>query len=231
METNQVVKIGVFDPIYNKISSYLNTEEKLVEFLSEKGRFHGRLAVKLADYLVKHSKNFDSASFLITDEIGGTFPNGTFTGLLGFLDQSEIDIVIQPFTMTTQNTETFAYPFKLYYYTFMTRKSEYMPQVIDIFHTFSTSVWIAIFLFFIIMLLIYYATLKRKYSFNKILIHLFAVFLKQDSIVRPFSIAENLLVYSLVAGAMFLGLFYESTVLSFLTIPPINQINDVSQLA
>lgn len=125
----------------------------------------------------------------------------------------------------------FAFTFKLYHYTFRTRKPEYTPQIFEIFHTYSTSIWIAIILLLLVMLEIYYTTLKWKYSFDKILLHTFAIFLKQGSILRPFLVAENLLVYFLFVGAMFLGLFYETTVLFFLTIPSVIRMNDVTQLA
>lgn len=81
------------------------------------------------------------------------------------------------------------------------------------------------------MCLIYYITLKGKYPFDNIFFHVFAVLLRQSSILRPSSVAENLLVYSWVVGAMFLCLAYDSVFLSFLEFPPVNKINGISQLA
>ena len=43
--------------------------------------------------------------------------------------------------------------------------------------------------------------------------------------------AENLLVYSWVVGAMIICLAYDSVFLSFLAFPPINRIKDISQLS
>lgn len=126
----------------------------------------GRRGIILANYLVKYSKIFDSSTFLSTDKVSSVLSNGTFTGFQGLINRSEIDITVQPFTINIQKSETsdFAFPFKLYHYTFMTRKCT--PQIFDIFHNFSRSIWIAIIL--LVMLAIYYVTLKCKYSIDKI---------------------------------------------------------------
>ena len=70
-----------------------------------------------------------------------------------------------------------------------------------------------------------------KFPLNKVLLHTFAVLLRQNSILKPSSIAEILLIYSWVVGAMFICLAFDSVFLSFLTFPPINPIKDVSQLS
>lgn len=57
------------------------------------------------------------------------------------------------------------------------------------------------------------------------------MFFKQDPVLRISSTAEIFFFYSLAVGAMFIGLYCESSVVSFLTIPPITKIKYVSQLA
>ena len=66
---------------------------------------------------------------------------------------------------------------------------------------------------------------------HKVLFHTFAVLLRQSSILKLSSMAENLLIYSWVVGAIIICLAYDSVFLSFLAFPPINPIKDVYQLS
>ena len=125
----------------------------------------------------------------------------------------------------------FSYPFQMTSATFAIRKPEYKPEVFGILKTFSWQLWIAIFSILITMSIVYYVGFKRKYPLDKVLIHTSAVLLRQSSILKPFAMAENLLVYSWVVGAMFICLAYDSVFLSFLAFPPTNPINDISQLS
>ena len=70
-----------------------------------------------------------------------------------------------------------------------------------------------------------------KYPLNKVLLHSFAILLRQSSILKPSSMAENFLVYLWVLATMFICLAYDSVFLSFLSFPPINPIKDLSQLS
>lgn len=83
----------------------------------------------------------------------------------------------------------------------------------------------------IAMSLVYYINLKSKYSFDKIVFHTFVVLIRQNSILKPLSVVENLLLISWVLGAMFLCLAYDFVFLSFLAFPPVIPIKDVPQLA
>lgn len=179
MKTNQVVKFAffgsknlVYPPNYDLKGS-----------LSPKNLFWQQIAITLADYLIKYFKKIDNVSFLFTNESGHIFFNGTKMGLLELINRSAVDIVPYLNIMSKLNIQNvnFAYPFKLYHYTFMTQKTEYKPPVFGIFQTLSSYVWIAIIILVsIALLLIYYAILKWKYSLDKILFHVFAVLLGQS---------------------------------------------------
>lgn len=47
METNQILKIGIFDPTFLESTSYSNSKEKVVEHLSHKHMRFGKIAVNL----------------------------------------------------------------------------------------------------------------------------------------------------------------------------------------
>lgn len=159
--------------------------------------------------------------------------NGTLTGITKYINQSHVDVAVVPMDMYDLTTDVadFSYPYRLYYYTFIIPKPEYKPQVFGIFKTLSSPVWIAVILAFILMLLVYYATLKYKYSFKTIFFHVLAVLVRQESIIRPSTLVGKLLIYSWVVGCMFLCLAYDSVFLSFLAIPPATKIEHFSDLA
>lgn len=171
--------------------------------------------------------------FFLTDESNSIDTNGTLTGLMGHINRTEIDIGVQSFTMSVISTETedFSYFYKLYYGTFMTEKPQYEPQILGILQTFSLSLRISIITVMITVIVVYFFIWKWKYALDKIFLIVFAVFLRQNSILRPSSKAENLLIFSWVVGAMFLCLAYDSVFLSFLAFPPVSTMKDLSELA
>ena len=108
---------------------------------------------------------------------------------------------------------------------------EYKPEILGILKTFSWQLWIAITLILILISLLYYTNFKNKYTLDKVLLHTFAVLLRQSSIIQPSTTAERLFICSWVVGAMLICFSYDSVFLSFLTFPSIFPIKDVSQLA
>ena len=215
-----------------RILSYIR-KNGVMDYLTKRINFQNKLTLTLADYLIKYSKKFDEFTLSINTEPNEIYLNGTSTGLLRKINQSKIDIGVIPFIMDKETTEIvdFSYPYEFPHTTFMTRKPEFKPKMFGILQTFSLSTWIAIMSILVILLCVYYIIFKKKNSIDKLLFQILAVFLRQSSVIKPCSMTEKLLVYAWVFGAMFLCLAYESTFFSFLTIPPITQIKDVSQLA
>ena len=202
----------------------MNFTEKFFAYLTRKTNIDGRITTALVDFLIKHSKEFDKASFILTN---------THSVLTEYINQTEVDIAPQRYGITEETAARvdFAYPLKLNAVTFVTGKPKYKAQMFGIFQTLSLSVWITIFSILIALFLIYYITLRWKYSSDKILLNVFAILLRQSSMFKPTSALENLLVYSWVVGAMYFCLAYDSVFLSFLTFPSIIKIKDASQLA
>lgn len=203
------------------------------DFFSKKTNPHGQLLLALEEYFIDSKKMFNEVQYILTFVPDQILDDGTYTGIIKYINLSYVDIGVVPMDIyeLTRDVVDFSYPYRHHYYTFVTPKPQYKPQVFGILKTLSLSVWIAIILVFIAMLLVYYAMLKCKYSFKTIFFHVFAVLIRQNSIILPSSFAEKLLVYSWVAGAMFLCLAYDSVFLSFLTIPPVTKIKHFSDLA
>ena len=220
MQNQQVLRIGFFT--YTNWAPLLNSQEKIRTFLSRKICTYCQIALTLADYLVIHKKAFDKVNFTVA-----SVP----INLTKYLNESKLDIVPQFFHINEAEKTDFAYPFQLFPDKFMIRKPEYKPHVFGIFETFSLSIWIAIIISSVSLMLIYYITLRWKFSLDKILLHIIAVLLRQSLIFKPSTVAENLLVYSWVVGGKLLCLANDSVFLSFLAIPPVVKINTVAQLA
>lgn len=109
------------------------------------------------------------------------------------VNRSKTDIGVQPFTVNEVSTKIvdFSFPYKLYnatvltrsaeflfVNTFVTRRTEYKPQIFGIFQTFLLQLWIAIFSILIAMSLVHYIIFTRMHSFDKILLQVFAVLLR-----------------------------------------------------
>ena len=169
MTVERVLKFGFF--IRKNSHNIINKE--FTDFLPRRHDIPGRIAIALADYLVKYRKEFDRTSFINTDEPTSMLPNGTLTGLHGYFMRSEIDIVCQPFRMSEREQDwiDFAYPYELSYSTFMTRKQEYEPHIFGIFQAFSFSVWITLISTLLLTILMNHFLLKWKHPFDKISLH------------------------------------------------------------
>ena len=231
MEIGRIVNLGFYIP--SSILYHARSSEEIMQDISDNKNMYGRILLTLDEYLVNFSKIFNESRMKITGEISTVFPNGTLKGLKRFISTGVIDIAVEPTIMREPNIKIadFAYPFQMLSATFVIRKPEYKPELLGILKTFSWHLWIAIFSFLMAISIVYYIGFKKKYPLNKVLLHTFAVLLRQSSILKPSSMAEILLIYSWVLGGMFICLAYDSVFLSFLSFPPINPVKDISQLS
>lgn len=183
--------------------------------------------------LIAKSLNVSFDLRLLPYEESFLLKNGSWTGARGMLDRGELDIVLNEYVMNELNVGEvhFAYPLELLFTTFVTRKPEYDPKIFDILGSFSLKLWIVIAVAFVSIAIVHLAMLKREYSFPDIVLHVFAVSLRQPGSLGQKTSAESVLTYSWVVGAMVLCLAFESVVLSFLTLPPLSEVKDVESLA
>lgn len=131
MEADKVAIIG----FYIRAEILFQGKEKIKAHIYNKTNIHGRVLLMLGDYLKKYSNKFNRVRYLMTDELNIRYPNGTLSGIIAKVNQSEIDIGVEPFSMNEVSTEIvdFAFPYRLYAATFVTRTEEYKPQTFGIF--------------------------------------------------------------------------------------------------
>lgn len=231
MTTPQTLRIGYYIPREAQLFKDNNFEHYSAYF-SDLKNIYGRIMLTVIDYLVFNSKKFDSFSISISRDPNTIFPNGTLSGIEGLINRSEVDIGLPPIVLNKKNEWVeFCYPYKLKSATFFTVKPRLKMQSFDISETFTMPLWITIISSVIVMMLVYYFALKRKYTFDKISLHVFAVSLRQSSVVGQSSPAEKLLFISWVIGGMFICLSFDSVVSAFLAVPHSKEITNVTQLA
>lgn len=218
-----------FSPHYRKFKYSIDFRNILIGHMEHKTNTHGQIFLMLHEYL----RRYTHVGMVYTFERNYIFPNGTKKGLARLINGSYADVSGIPSNMVDETVEAmdFAYPYRIFTHTFVTSHPQYTPQIFGIFQTLSPAVWMTIISVFITMALVYYIFFRSKYAFNKILLHVLAVLLRQSSILIPSALVENILIYSWVIGAMFLCLAYDSVFLSFLALPPVTKINHLSDLA
>lgn len=220
----------VMHPAYKPYEFTHRLKDYFIPWLSARNNANGRLVLALKQYFEQFTNRVFCYPSFEDDRI---YPNGTLKGVIGHVNHSKVDIggTITDMYDQTIAAVDFAYPYKIYSRTFATRKPVYKPKIFGIFQTLSLSIWIAIILVLIALLLLYYVISKKKYSFSKYFLDVFAILMRQNSVITPSSVAQKILIYSWVVGAMFLCLAYDSVFLSFLTIPPVTKIRHLTDLA
>ena len=191
-------------------------DEKFIKRYSRKDFVTGRMLLALGQYL-QHTSLFDRIFLYSTRQLPGIYPNGSFGGIMGMVNRSEVDIevTLMQCDEDTVGTVDFIYPFKINDFTFVTFKPEYEPHIFGIFQTFSLNVWMILASVLFAITILSHFILKYKFNFSKVLFHVFAVLMRQNAIIIPTSFAENLLIYSWVIGAMILCLSYDSVFFIF----------------
>lgn len=218
MTSQRHFKVGFLSSEYgNDIKSYLEKEND----------FHIRLFVLLSE--VMHF----SLQGVSTNMGGALLPNGTWTGVIGMLNRSEIDISSALLFLDEKRNEAahFVYPYDISEVTFFFRKPRYSSHVFAIFQTVSKSVWMSIVAAIIVMVVLHFIKMKRRYSLDTILLHVLAMLLRQQPILHSSAMEENILIFSWVFGAFFLSSSYNSVLLSFLSFPPTVSIRNLEALA
>ena len=101
------------------------------EFLLFKLNPHGRILLCLKRYL-EFTKIFDRIDIDMIFEADKIFVNGSVSGLIGKINRSEADVGVTPIVMNDESTGKvdFCYPFKFGDLSFVTRKPNYVPQIL-----------------------------------------------------------------------------------------------------
>ena len=232
MKTRNNIILAFTDFDASRSTFFDTNDETFLKYCSIKMNRYCRLLLALVQYL-QHMKKFDSFFVYINNQHNSRLADGNFTGTLGKLNRSEIEIIANPINMHEEVLEMvdFSYPYAMDYHTFVTQNPKYTPQIFGICRMFSVDVWISLVFTFLALTVVYYLTLKKKSNFCKIFFHVLALLMKQDAIIIPSSFVEKILMYSWIFGAMVLCLAHDSVLLSFLSLPPLTKIKNLSDLA
>lgn len=220
MSTFKAFKIGILSPT-------ALPDEDIQTYLENQKDVYGQICFLLLEVL--------HASYQISfaDSGGILLENGTWTGLIGMLNRSEIDLAMTNFFVSEDRNEAvhFLYPFNLDEVTFITRKPEYSPQTFAIFATVSLSVWVALAISMTVIIIFNFFLTKKKCSLDAIVFNILAVFLSQHVSIKMTTMSEKLLHCSWMMGAIFFTFCYNSVLLSFLTFPPKVGVTNFNELA
>ena len=213
------LKIGVFSryPVLKNLDIYFR----------EQDYFYSQLSLLVLEAL--HC----SYQISYSNSGGKLLENGSWTGLIGLLNRSEIDLVIDGLVMTEDRNEAvhFAYPFTIDELTFMTEPPQYSPTFFGIFSSISSWIWITLGLFMIIVISLNYLFINGKCSLDKIILNILAICLKQPVNISASKMSVKWLLYPWMAGMTFFILCYNSVLLSFLTFPPVVNVSNITELA
>lgn len=233
MATGKNVTIGyIAHPYFKRFLNANNFTETVMYYISNTDDVTCRSLLTFKKYLEQYPNLFAGVNIALSVE-DDIFPNSAAVDLVEKINRSEIDIGFQTFIINEVVTERvdFFYPYGLDDYSFFIRKPKYKPQIFGIFQTFSMPVWISIAIAIIVMSALIYILLNWKCTLSKSFLHVFAILMRQSSIIIPISFGEKLLIYSWVVGAMCLCLAYDSVFLSFLSFPPVVKIKHLTDLA
>lgn len=217
-----MLKLGHF-PEYDPFEQ----NESITTFLQKVNNSYGRMCLFLSQYL---HLPFE----VVLEKSGGEhLQNDTFTGLLGMVQRSEIDIAVAPFDLTGARNKVlnFTYPFYIEYVTFVTTKPEYSPRIFAAFYPFTFTTWMILIGAILVFIILKYIVSTTKYSLSTTALDVLSILLKQDMVILPSDTKESFLASCWMIGMGFISMIYCSVLLSFLTFPPLAGVRDVTELA
>lgn len=180
------------------------------------------------------AQGMDVSPEIVFEKTGGeNLRNGSWTGLLGMVNRSEVDMAVAPFFMTVKRSEgiAFSYPITVSDVTFVTTKPEFHVSALEILHPFSLVIWLILLVSVIVMVITNYFLLKHKYSFTTLCFDIIGMAMSQPVSVIPRRSGERHFLMSCIIGMMFIAMSYKSLLLSSLTFPHLEGIHDILELA
>ena len=164
-------------------------------------------------------------------ELGRSLGNGSWTGTIGMVLRSEVDLVVSLVGLTLQTSQilNFSFPFHRSLVTFATRKPENEPDPIVLLRPFSFEVWIFTILSIFFIMMAFYKMFRQKT--HKMILVPYQILFGQDAQTSFRKTSHSILFITWAIGAMFLGYSYSAVLLSFLTFPTLRGVRTISELA
>ena len=196
--------------------------------------------------IVKHAKDvYSNLAHLLAQAMGFSFeefrhdtggillPDGNWTGVIGMLNRSEVDIAALPLFISQDRSQAahYSYPFIVSEITFVTKKPELIPNMFGIFYVFDKPVWITFITSMVVIMFLNYVASGKKYGCAKIIVDVLGTWLKQPSTIKPRTLPGKILAISWLISSTFLSMCYISVLLSFLSFPDLRGIRTILELA
>lgn len=164
---------------------------------------------------------------------GIKLPNGSWTGIMGMLERSEVDLGVGYIGIydKTPTGVRFIYPHVLSENTFMGNKPEPLTAREGIVYPFSYEVWIMIALSLIVVTLFCYFVMKRKPALLDIFLTLFGSLLEKSFDFKIQTSSFKVFLSSWILAVFVLSSSYKGLLLSFLTFPSLVGIRDIADLS
>lgn len=152
-------------------------------------------------------------------------------GVIGLLQSGEVDIapILWPSSKPSPPHTVRSYPLVVDTLTFVARKKKVTPGIFSVFQPFSSDTWLALFLSSVLIILTLYGILGRKCKLSEILRNILSSLVGQSVTLKRRG--EKLLMFPWLLGMMILISCYLSVLLSALTVPRVNTIKDIEELA
>lgn len=169
----------------------------------------------------------------IDGETGRHLPNGNWTGLMGMVLRGEVDLATCMSATTYRNQVVdFSYPLYMEQITFVTSKPDFLPKIYALLDPFSKELWLIFLATLVIMSVVVYVFLRRKYTYQFVLINMLKNLLDQSSNLKLDKLSEQLLLLTWIIGVMSVSSCYSAVLLSFLSFPSRGAgVQDISDLS
>lgn len=167
------------------------------------------------------------------NEFGVELPNGDWSGLVGMVKRGESDIAVGGVVMTEDrlNAVKFSRPYYFTEVTFETDNLQPIPKSLAISHPFSYKLWILLLAVVAVISMLLYIILKRKRTYGATFLYTLGNLLEQSVDYRERSTSFRVLTLSWTFGILVITNSYKATLLSFLSIPSMTGIRDISDLS
>lgn len=147
--------------------------------------------------------------------------NGNWTGIIGMLSRSEADMGLGYLSITENRKRVvdFSVPYDVLDRTFATEKPELASTFASYMLPFSFGVWLIILFIFLVALLFFKFSMKKKRPWVTIVVQVFGSMCRQPMTIEDESSEWRILYGFWWIYITFLTLAYSMVLLSFLTIP------------
>lgn len=184
--------------------------------------------------LVSESLRVPYEVMIPEDEAYGIkLPDGNWTGMIGMLERSEVDLALGYIEINEElpSGVNYIYPHVISETTFMGNKPKPLIAKEAIFYPFSYEVWIIIVFYLIFVSFLLYFFMKKKRTLLDILFNLFGSLVGMPLDFKMYTSSLKFLIFSWLTAAFVLSNCYKGVLLSFLTFPTLFGIQDISDLS